>query len=272
VRELEKSMFENARNLVAAHEQAAIALGSLCVAAVVVGVGWGYRHYMSTWLATSARVGGLSLGVTVLAVEVSHGGWLTGVDHSVTAWLVAHRDPTMDRIALAVSTALGPTEIAMVAIVAAVIVGIKSRSALCGLTLLATVGGASLSCWLIKLLVARTRPPLAVQETLERDFSFPSGHVTGTAALVAMSAVAAAVLASRAAAVLLAVGGGIAVSAVGLSRLYLGVHWLTDVIAAVLLAAAVVTIGAATLNLLVDGSATTTAEQVMLDSSGKAQP
>src|ERR1700712_6074098 len=99
-------MFENARNLVAAHEQAAIALGSLCVAAVVVGVGWGYRHYMSTWLATAARVGGLSLGVTVLAVEVSHGGWLTGVDHSVTAWLVAHRGPTMGRNAPSVSPPL----------------------------------------------------------------------------------------------------------------------------------------------------------------------
>ena len=43
-------------------------------------------------------------------------------------------------------------------------------------------------CWLIKLLVARARPPLTLQETLETDYSLPSGHVTGTVALVGIIA------------------------------------------------------------------------------------
>jgi membrane-associated phospholipid phosphatase len=263
-------MFENAPTFVASHEQAVVALGSLCIAAAVFGVGRGYRHSMSPWLATSARVGGLVLGVTVLAIQASRGGWLTGVDQAVTAWFVAHRQPAIDGVALAITTALGPLEIAMLATVVAVAVGIKSRSALASLTVLVSVGAASALCWLIKVLVARTRPPLAVQETLETDYSFPSGHVTGTAALVGILAVAVGLLASRAVKALVVVGGVIAVSAVGLSRLYLGVHWLTDVMAGVLLAAAVVTVGAAALDVLVDHP--TTAEPALVRSSRKVLP
>lgn len=264
--ESQKALFENVPNLVALHEQASVALGSLCLAAVIFGVGWGYRRSMSTWLATSARVGGLLLGVVVLAIQASRGGWLTGTDHAVTAWLVAHRHPVLDDVALAVTTALGPVEVAVLATAAAVAVGIRSRSALCGLTVLVTVGGSAVLCWLIKMLVARPRPPLAFHETLETDYSFPSGHVTGTAALIGILIVAAGLLGNRAVKALSVIGGVIAVSAIGLSRLYLGVHWLTDVLAGVMLAAAVVTVGAAALAVLVDRPAHTAAEPVLLGS------
>jgi membrane-associated phospholipid phosphatase len=255
VEKSQHALFDTVTTFVAAHEQAAIALGGLFVAAAVFGVGWGYRHNMSTWLATSARVGGLLFGVTVLALEASCGGWLTGVDQSATAWLFAHRNSTLDHVALAVSTVLGPVELALLTTAGAVAVGIKLRSALGGLTVPVTVGGASALCWLIKLLVARPRPPLVVQETLETDYSFPSGHVTGTAALVGILAVAFGLAASRVVKGLLAVVTVLAVSVAALSRLYLGVHWLTDVTAGVLLAAAVVTVGATALAVLVNEAA-----------------
>ena len=251
MKQSQHALFDTVTTFVASHEQVAIALSGLLVAAAVFGVGWGYRRSMSTWLATSAQVGGPFFGVTVLALQASRGGWLTGVDQSVTAWLVAHRNPAIDDVALAVSTALGPVEIAFLTIVGAVAVGITFRSVLAGLTVLATVGGASALCSLIKLLVSRARPPFAVQEVLETDYSFPSGHVTGTAALVGILAVAFGLAASRVLQGLLTVAAVLAVSAVALSRLYLGVHWLTDVSAGALLAAAVVTVGAAGLAVLV---------------------
>jgi undecaprenyl-diphosphatase len=272
VNKSQHALFDTVTTFLASHGPAAIALGGLFVATVVFGVGWGYRHGMSTWLSTSARVGGLLFGVTVLALQASRGGWLTGVDHSVTAWLVAHRHPAIDHLALAVSTALGPVEIAVLTTAGAVAVGLKFRSALCGLTVLVTVGGAATLCWLIKLLVARARPPLAVQETLETDYSFPSGHVTGTAALVGILAVAFGLAASRVVKGLLAVVAVLAVSAVALSRLYLGVHWLTDVTAGVLLAAAVVTVGATGMAVLVDDPAPLAVEPTLPRSTRKALP
>lgn len=89
----------------------------------------------------------------------------------------------------------------------------------------------------IKSIIARPRPPTAVLAH-EIDFSYPSGHVTGTTALVL-------------AAILLVWAGGprrrrsITIAAlaayavaVALSRLVLGVHYLTDVLGAAALAAA----------------------------------
>ena len=52
-------------------------------------------------------------------------------------------------------------------------------------TVVAAVGGASALCTALKLHGAR-RPPIGIQETLETDYSFPSGHVTGTVALCGM--------------------------------------------------------------------------------------
>lgn len=254
MKDSQHALHEVVANFVASNGPAEVAVGGLLVAAAVFGWGWGYRDQLSTWFATSVRAIGLLLGVAVLALEASHGGWLVGVDHSVTAWMVTHRRPAIDQLALAVTNALGPVETAGLATVAAVVVGMRFRSALCGLTVLVTVGCATALCWLIKLLVARPRPPILIQETLETDYSFPSGHVTGTAALFGILAVAAGLGASRVVKNLLATVAGLAVSAVALSRLYLGVHWLTDVMAAVLLAAAAVSAGATSLRMLV-GSA-----------------
>ena len=95
----------------------------------------------------------------------------------------------IDHVALAVSTALGPVEIAVATAVGAVTVRSGPVRPVRRDGAGRTVGGASALCSVIKLLVARSRPPLGIQETLETDYSFPSGHVTGTAALFGMAAV-----------------------------------------------------------------------------------
>jgi hypothetical protein len=161
-------------------------------------VGSGYRDQMSRWLATSVRTVGLLLAMAVLALQASHRGWLTGVDHSLTAWLVSHRNPTIDHLAVAVTNVLGPVETACVATIVAAVIGMTFRSILCGLTVLVTVAGASALCWMIKLLVARPRPPIMIQEVLETDYSFLSGHVPGTAALFGILAAAVGIGGSRA--------------------------------------------------------------------------
>jgi len=91
----------------------------------------------------------------------------------------------------------------------------------------------------VKNVVGRHRPPtsLRVVNVSARGLSFPSGHATVAAAGLGALAVLAAARATRSvirtAALVAGVGAAVLV---GLSRLYLGVHWPTDVLAGWVLA------------------------------------
>lgn len=83
-----------------------------------------------------------------------------------------------------------------------------------------------------KRLVDRPRPPAAEALDHPLDPSFPSGHATASAALATGLAVLAVAALRSAVARVLAVAASAAYAlVVGLSRVYLGAHWLTDVLA-----------------------------------------
>nr|WP_246279666.1 phosphatase PAP2 family protein [Psychromicrobium silvestre] len=93
---------------------------------------------------------------------------------------------------------------------------------------------------IIKHLVGRHRPPIADMATgANHSYSFPSGHTLGISVFIFTLAYL--VLSRRFSAGRLLVwllGAVVGIILVGLSRIYLGYHWLTDVSASVLLAAA----------------------------------
>lgn len=91
------------------------------------------------------------------------------------------------------------------------------------------VGGAGLLNMTIKAVFQRVRPALWVSPAPEQTYSFPSGHAMGSMALVAALGVLAWPTRWRWPAVIL---GAIFTLAVGLSRMYLGVHYPSDVLAA----------------------------------------
>jgi undecaprenyl-diphosphatase len=95
-----------------------------------------------------------------------------------------------------------------------------------------TILGAAILNTMAKTLVARARPELLEPIVIERGFSFPSGH--SAMGMVAWGVVAVIVARSRLPRPLrsaLLLGLGVLVALIGISRIYLGVHFPTDVLA-----------------------------------------
>ncbi|WP_430335478.1 phosphatase PAP2 family protein [Rhodococcus sp. ACT016] len=230
---------------------AEVALGVLGIAAVVFVAGValaGRRVYLSAAL----RAGGLVVAMAVLAVQVHDGGWLTGRDAALTSWFVAHRTATLDGAAMAVTDLGSPAATVVLAVAVAALFAWRSRSLVPAVALIGTVGAAAVSSAALKALIGRDRPSASLQRIVETDHSFPSGHVTGTATLLGMIVVIAAVGLSPRVRTLLALLAGCATVVVAATRVYLGVHWLTDVIGGALVASFWITIGATALRVVED--------------------
>jgi len=109
--------------------------------------------------------------------------------------------------------------------------GYRQRAAFMAIS----AGGAGLLNAAAKAMFRRERPDLWVPLVAEHDFGFPSGHAMGTMAVVLAIAVLAWGTRWR---VLVAVVGAAFVALVGASRVYLGVHFPSDVMAGWLASAA----------------------------------
>ena len=174
-------------------------------------------------------VGGLAV-VALLAVAVTNGmsddldGAVIGVVRS--AALGAILSP------LRWITELGSTGAVTVMAVVAVLIGLRVGPWLHGLAGALTIGLASIANQWLKAFIARTRPELLEPVVIERGFSFPSGH--SLLSMVAYGVLGVLVMRSRLSLrVRRAVVGGLAllILLVGLSRVWLGVHYPTDVLA-----------------------------------------
>ncbi len=104
--------------------------------------------------------------------------------------------------------------------------------------LIVALAGANASYNIVKPLVARGRPPEALHLISVSGYSFPSGHAT--AAIAVWGAAAVVITAGRPVRLKAAIwiGAGLIVALVAFSRVYLGVHWWTDVVAGMALGGA----------------------------------
>ena len=152
------------------------------------------------------------------------------IDDGVISWLHSEWGPNSDQVMLSFTT-LGN----------AIVLGIFVALAAFGLWragrwidsfgLLLAAGGAGVLNEVLKLTFQRARPSLFPGPFHLTTYSFPSGHAMGSFACYGMLAyVGIRLLRSRPSKILLALAAVLLVLGVGLSRVYFGVHYPTDVL------------------------------------------
>jgi membrane-associated phospholipid phosphatase len=184
----------------------------------------------------------LAAFTTLTAVVLARDGRPFGVDTALHDWVLTHRHPAFDRFGVDLAaTGTGAPAYAVAAVAGALATVAATgtrrgwwRGALVGVAALALAELLRIS---LATAIARPRPPRADWLAYASGHAFPSGHTT-TSALLAIGLAAALLTRSqrpitRAAAVL---GPALWAVAVGVDRVYLGVHWPTDVLAGWLLA------------------------------------
>ena len=173
----------------------------------------------------------------VLALIAQHAATGTALDHAVLDAMIHHRHPALTWWAIAVTEIGSPVGVGALTLLCSAVLWRRLASPWPALVVVGAVAGAGILSTAIKIIVGAHRPPLSVQLITETDPSFPSGHVTGTLALLgALTAVLGHHRRTPARAVLLALTAAGAVT-VALTRLYLGVHWVSDVAGGLLLGA-----------------------------------
>ena len=166
----------------------------------------------------------------VVFVNVAEDIWESGGfvgDKQILEFLHRNSTPWLDRLALAFTAAGDPLPMGILAVVITLglaVWGSRLQAWFFGLS----VGGAMGLNLLVKLLFARPRPALWISLKPAFYYSFPSGHAMGAAAV----ATAVGLLLWQHRGYWLAWALGLLfVLGVGWSRVYLGVHYPSDVLA-----------------------------------------
>jgi membrane protein DedA with SNARE-associated domain/membrane-associated phospholipid phosphatase len=202
------------------------------------------RH--SAWLARRIDTGsprGFLLSVVAVAGVIC--GWIFV---ALTQDVLAHEEAVLSdarvtrfvadhRVAWATALMKGVTRLGSVAVLIPLVVVLGGyllirKKHWRPLVLLAAALIGSNACYQItKPLVSRARPPEPLHLVAVTGYSFPSGHAT--TAIAVWGAVALVLTIGRARWVKTAIwiGAGLVAALVAFSRVYLGVHWWTDVVA-----------------------------------------
>lgn len=170
-----------------------------------------------------------TLAFAVLAWQVHSGGGLSQLDQSITGWMQAHRNSALQAPLFVVTDLHSTSGIAIIGmLIGAVLAWQRRWRALSFLAI--SVGGGMLLNVALKLAFERPRPMFDVPLLSLTTYSFPSGHAAGSTLLYTSAIIVFAQTRWRRALIGI---GCMMVALTAFSRVYLGAHYLSDVVAGV---------------------------------------
>lgn len=183
-------------------------------------------HFARDWsvvvaIGTVALMGLAKVGEDVLEHESA------GFDGAIQSWILGHQYPMLKKLFLVVTAAGGVAPMCALSLGAAAYLWYRGHRRVTAGVLLAPTVAVTLFL-LLKRAYARARPA-GLAGIVPSSYSFPSGHATAAAAICCTLAYVywREGFVSRRTAILWAV---LVPLLVGVSRIYLNVHWATDVL------------------------------------------
>jgi len=185
----------------------------------------------------------LSIGLLVFAMmtlllgeiaeDIMKGEPLTLADAQLNAWLYTHRSPHLTTTFLIV-TSLGSTVVAsFIAVIAGLYLLWRRQTYWIAAVWLSVFGGMLLNKFL-KYVFHRPRPQFNDPILNLTSYSFPSGHTMAATVLYGVLAVLLVTKVKRKRSkVLITLSASLLIALVGFSRMYLGAHYLSDVLGAI---------------------------------------
>lgn len=195
---------------------------------------------MAAGLTALVVMGSMAVGFTALLDDVLEGEGIAEFDEPIAHWLAGHRELWLTRVLLVITQFGSPAAQTAWVVLVCVVGAVMARSWLPVLVGVAGGGGIAAVIVIAKRLVGRQRPAMPYAVITTHGFSFPSGHATGAAAVGVLCAwMLCRWVVHRWAVQVTVWSVTIAViGLIGFSRPYLGVHFVTDVLAGWLLGAA----------------------------------
>ena len=189
----------------------------------------GGRHLPRVLFGAAIVAAGIAL---VLIAGIALGRWPIVVDRAIVVGLRSLGRPAwLDHAAGDVTALGGGTVLTIVVVVVAGLLAVQ-RLWLTAATIVLASASGGIAVDLIKMNVLRARPDLVPHLVPVSGFSFPSGHAASSAVVyLTIAAIAGQVTPDRAVRRYVLIGAILLVGVIGSSRVYLGVHWPSDVLA-----------------------------------------
>ncbi|MEV4262641.1 phosphatase PAP2 family protein [Kribbella sp. NPDC049584] len=176
------------------------------------------------------------LGAIAFAVQADaavEGDGLAAFDPGLTENFIDHRTAVLSKVAQTVTFFGQVAVLTGLTVVVCALLRILTRRWRPAVVLAVGMAGAGILTYGLKVLIGRHRPDSSlVIGTVDTGFSFPSGHtLSSTVFFVLLAALLWYSHVSRKIKVAGAIVAVVLSIAMGLSRVYLGYHWATDVLA-----------------------------------------